>query len=79
MIGNRKERAERFFLAGASAGGLVAGSVGGFGASIAGATLALGKGRTSAVGVAFEDMASLLASLETGHQTEPFGSMLTLT
>ncbi|SIT54024.1 hypothetical protein BQ8794_140169 [Mesorhizobium prunaredense] len=46
-------------MAGASAGGLVAGSVGGFGASIAGATLALGNGRTSAVGVAFEDMGDL--------------------
>ncbi|SJM28374.1 hypothetical protein BQ8482_110304 [Mesorhizobium delmotii] len=59
MIGNRKERAERFFFAGASAGGLIAGSVGAFGASVTGATLALGNGRTSAVGVAFEDMGNL--------------------
>jgi hypothetical protein len=52
MIGKRKERAERFFLAGASAG--AAGWTGTSGASVDGWTLALGNVRTSAV--AFEGM-----------------------
>jgi hypothetical protein len=60
MIGSRKERTERFFLAGASAaGGGATGWTGISGASVAGATLALGKGRTSAVVGAFEDITSL--------------------
>ena len=62
MMGSRKERTERFFLAGASAAGRRCDDRldrGISGASVAGATLALGNGRTSAVAGAFEDMTSL--------------------
>ncbi len=72
MIGSSKERTERFFLAGASTGVAAAGWTGASGASIAGATLALGNGRTSAVPGAFEDIISLWKNVS---QTEPFGSM----
>ena len=57
----QQQRARRTLLLApaASAGVAVAGSTGAFGASVAGATLALGKGRTSAVAGTLEDMISL--------------------
>ncbi|CDX34264.1 exported hypothetical protein [Mesorhizobium plurifarium] len=73
MIGKRKERTERFFLAGASAAGAATGAAGWTGisgASVDGWALALGKVRTSAVAGALEDMG---ISLDVS-QTEPFGS-----